>query len=128
MSKANFDIVVFNEHIGDKEEVLEAQWYPFVGGKTTVKRFNIPGVPKGLGYIMLQVYDVQSMDHKIFINGENLSGVDIIRTRERRWQDVTDIIPEGLLKKGENTIHIECSDTGDNILIGAAMIHWKEHD
>ena len=128
MSKADFDVIIFNEHIGDREEVLEAMWYPFVGDQTGIRSFNVPGVPKGLGYIILQVFDVQSMDHKIFINGENLSGVDIIKTRESRWQDVTDVIPEGILKQGKNTIQIKCSDSGDNILIGAAMIHWKERD
>ncbi len=128
MPKANFEIVIINEQIGEKEGVLEAHWYPFVGDQTSVKSFDIPGVPTGLGYIIIQVFDVQNMGHKIIINGEDLPGEDIIRTSANRWQDVTDIIPARLLKKGNNTIKIRCAESGDNIMLGAAMIHWKEED
>jgi hypothetical protein len=128
MPKANFEIIVFNEQIGGKEALLEANWYPFVGNQTSMKNFDIPGDPTGLGYIILQVFDVQNMGHKIIINGEDLPGEDIIRTSANRWQDVTDIIPPGLLKQGNNTIQIRSVGSVDNILVGAAMINWKEDD
>ncbi|UCF07514.1 MAG: hypothetical protein JSW28_07650 [Thermoplasmata archaeon] len=125
MPRANFEIVIFNEQIGEKEGVLDALWYEFVGSQTSIKHFQVPGVPTGLAYIMIQVFDVQNKGHRIIINGEDLPGEDIIRTKANRWQDVTDIIPAGVLQQGDNTIRIKAS-SGDNILIGAAMIHWKE--
>lgn len=128
MPKANFDIVIFNEQIGGKKEEIKAPFYSLTGDQTTQKNFNVPGVPTGHGYIILQVYDVQNKGHKIIINGKDLPGEDIIRTRENEWQDVTDVIPEGTLVQGNNTIQIKGASSDDNIMIGAVMINWKERD
>jgi hypothetical protein len=67
MAKANFDIVIFNEQIGGKEGSFKAPFYQFVGDQTTQKNFNIPGVPTGHGYIILQVYDVQNKGEKTYL-------------------------------------------------------------
>ncbi|UCE36522.1 MAG: hypothetical protein JSW00_13520 [Thermoplasmata archaeon] len=128
MTIANFDIIIFNEQIGDEEGEIDVPWYVYVGDQTTKRTFNIPGVPTGNGYIIVQVYDVQNKGHKIIINGEDLPGEDIIRTRENQWQDVTDVIPEGILRQGRNTIQIVGAKSGDNIMIGAVIINWKEFD
>jgi len=126
MATADFVIVQFNEHLGDDSGDLKAPDFTFVHNLTTLKHFNVPGVPTGPGYLIIQVADVQSKGHQILINGTDLPGTDIERTLENRWGESMDVIPEGNLQRGDNTIQIRRAGGGDNILIGNVMIHWKQ--
>lgn len=49
-----------------------------------------------------------------------------MRTVADQWQDVTDVIPEGILHPGTNTIQVRRASGGDNILVGSVVVHWKE--
>ena len=126
MATADFAIVQFNEHLGDDPGDLNVPEFEFVGNQTSLKHFSIPGEPTAAGYILIQAGDVQNKGHKILVNGIDLPGTDINRTREARWQDTFDVIPAGILSQGNNTIQIQRAGGGDNILIGYVMIHWKQ--
>lgn len=128
MPKASFAVVVFNEHLGDNAGDLPAPAFTFVGNQTSVKNFNVPGVPTDTAYLIIQVFDVQNMGHRIQINGADLPGVDIVRTRAHEWQDVLDVVPAGVLRQGNNTAQIRRASGGDNILVASAVIQWKEQD
>ena len=123
---ANFMVLTFDQHLGDDVSDLDAPGFAFVGNQTSVLNFNIAGVPIGAGYLIIQTLDVQNQGHRIVINGADLPGQDLVRTQENRWQDVMDAIPEGILRQGNNTIQIFRASGGDNILIGKAVLHWKE--
>ena len=127
MPKANFSVVVFNEHLGDDAGAFTPA-FTFVGNQTSEKNFNVPGVPTDDGYLIIQVFDVQNQGHRIQINGRDLPNVDIVRTRENEWQDVMDTFPAGVLRQGNNRIRILRASGGDDIIVGAAVIHWKEQD
>lgn len=126
MATADFAIVKFNEHLGDDPGDLNAPAFTFVHNLTTLKHFDVPGVPTGPGYLIMQTVDVQSLFHEILINNTELPGVDIIPTAENQYGVDMDVIPERRLQRGDNTIQIRRAKGGDNILIGNVMIHWKQ--
>lgn len=128
MPKANFEIIKFSEHLGNNAGDIDAPWAAFVGNQTTQKQFQVPGKPIGAAYLVLQVYDVQNLGHRIVVNGKDLPGFDIARTTANRWQIFMDIIPSGFLKQGGNSIQIFRAGGGDNILIGSVVVNWKEAD
>ena len=83
--RADFEIISFQKHLGDKAGDLNTS-AKFVGGQTTEKKFNIGKKPSGPGYITLQLYDVHSSGHHIIINGRDLPGMDIPRQgTSERW-------------------------------------------
>ena len=123
---ANFAVVNFNEHLGNSVDDLNAPGFTFTGNQTSARNFNISGAPIGTGYLIVQTLDVQNEGHRILINGGDLPGQDLVRTQVNRWQDVMDTIPEGFLRQGNNSIQIIRASGGDNILIGAMVIHWQE--
>ena len=127
MSKSNFVTINFSVHLGDDiSDLPEAAAFTFVGNQTSIKSFEIDRDPIDEGYLIVQVYDVQNTGHRILINGTNLPDQDIVRTTARRWQDVMDVIPSGILRRGTNTLQIQRAGGGDNILIGSVVIHWRE--
>ena len=128
MPKVNFSVVVFNEHLGDDAGTFNVPGITFVGNQTSIKNFSVPGVPTDVGYLIIQVFDVQNQGHRIQVNGRDLPSADIVRTRENEWQDVMDLIPAGFLRQGDNRIRIQRASGGDDIVVGAAVIHWKEQD
>ena len=123
---ANFTVVAFDEHLGDNVADLNAPGFTSTGNQTSVRNFNVAGVPTGTGYLIIQTLDVQNKGHRILINEADLPGQDLVRTRANRWQDVMDIIPEGFLRQGNNTIQVRRASGGDNILIGKVAINWQE--
>lgn len=125
MLTADFVIVKFNEHLGDKPGDLKAPSFNFVGNQSSLKNFTIPGVPAGDGYLFIQAADVQKKGHKILINGTDLPGTDIDKTGGGKWRDVMDVIPSGVLHKGNNTIKIQGASGGDNFLIANVVVHWR---
>ena len=124
--RANFAVVTFLAHLGNVESDLDAaDIYTFVGNQTPVKDFRIERKPVGKGYITLQLCNVHSPDHRIKINGQDLSAKDLPLNAEH-WFAWFDIIDAGILKQGDNTIQIVQASRGDNFLIGSAIINWRE--
>lgn len=127
MAKANFAVVRFDEHLGDDvADIPGAGLYTFVGNQTTAKQFEIGREPVGDGYLIIQVYDVQSTGHRIQVNGTDLPGQDIVPTDTFRWESWVDIVSAGILQKGTNTIRVLRASGGDNIIIASIFIHWRE--
>jgi hypothetical protein len=126
MAHADFAVITFNEHLGDNESDLGSSWGTFVGNATTVRNFTVDGVPTGLGYLLIQTFDVQSQNHRIKINGKDLGGADIFpHPVENKWQTWMDGIESGVLKSGNNTIQIVRAPGGDNFLIANVTINWR---
>jgi hypothetical protein len=123
---SSFAVISFDEHLGDNVADHTAPGFTFTGNQTSVRNFNISGIPVGTGYLIVQTFDVQNKGHRILVNGADLPGQDLVRTSKNRWQDVMDIIPEGFLRQGNNTIQILRASGGDNILIGKVAINWLE--
>ena len=129
MARADFRAITFNEHLGDQAGDINAPWAPFMGNQTSVKTFNVDGVPTGEAYVLLQVYDVHSSGHKILVNGTDLAGFDIPQhPAEDRWQTWMDVMESGLLKQGANTIQITRQSGGDNFIVGNVTVNWREQD
>jgi hypothetical protein len=125
MPKGNFAVVIFNEHLGEPQEWWPAG-YTAVGNKTSIKKFKVPGLPVDTGYLITKVYDVQSTDHRIMINGINVAAIDA--TQSLSWQDGVDVIPMGILKHGDNTVQIIKANGEASLRVKHMIIHWKEVD
>ena len=123
-SCSNFVVITFWEHLGNKRGDLStsATW---VGDQTTIRNFNIEGVPEGDGYVLIQAYNIHDPTHRVLINGQNLGGRDI--PKDTSWQTWMDRIEPGKLRQGNNTIQIvRDTSTGDNFIIKSVAIHWTE--
>jgi len=124
--RADYRLVMFHEHLGDKAKDIKVSWAPFVGNQTTVRNFYIDGVPTGEAFLILQVYDIHSSGHKILINGTDLGGFDIPKA-PGVWQIWMDRIDTTKLKQGNNSIQIvRDANTGDNFIVGSVLIQWRE--
>lgn len=128
MIRADFAIVHFMEHLGDKEGDLKVPGATWVGDKTGVRNFYIAGIPTGEGYLIGQFFDVHSPRHRIVINGNDLPGVDIA-TDIGHWQTWMDVINKGILRQGNNTLQVvRDTTTADNFVVGSIVVHWREYD
>jgi hypothetical protein len=126
MARADFAVIMLNEHLGDNAGDLLVPWATFVGDATTVKNFTVDGTPTGTGYLLIQTYDVQSESHRIVINGKELADTDIrSHPAENTWQTWMDVIEPGVLKTGNNTIQIRRAPGGDNFVISHVAINWR---
>jgi hypothetical protein len=127
--RADFEIVRFYEHLGNKKEDLtesergSTEWQ---GDKTTKKEFEIDGAPTEDSYIILGLYNVDSWGHKVLING--VEACSITPGPKKNWQTQMLTFKGGAkLKKGTNTIQlVRDTSTGDNFLVDRAVIHWRE--
>ncbi|MBW7988880.1 MAG: hypothetical protein FVQ84_02505 [Planctomycetes bacterium] len=130
MARSNFTLIAFTEHLGDNISDINAPSYDFKGNASSIKKFDINRTPIGEGYLILKAFDVNQVNHRIIINGTDLPGVDIgIKpvSKANLFVDTFDSIPEGILRKGENTVQIRlASGSKDNFVISMMIIHWKE--
>lgn len=128
MTRSSFEVIGFDEHLGDVASDLNAPGFRFTGDQTTERVFEISGDPKGAGYVILQLFDVENRGHKLFVNGKELPGVGIVTTGPQRWQDTMEVIPDGMLRRGGNRLQLRRAPGGDNLLVGKAVVHWKEEE
>lgn len=128
MSRADFRIVLFFEHLGNREGDLETD-FPFVGNQTSIKTFDVGGTPAGEGYVLLQTYDVDTYRHSLIINGLETGYVHLLaQVGAAHWHTAMFTFPKELLHTGENTMQILRASGGDNFLVGPAAVHWREED
>jgi hypothetical protein len=120
MTRADFAIVSFQEHLGDGKEEAVFEGLAFVGVRSSEKEFAIEGVPFGRGYIALQLAFVEEPRPEVFLNGE--------RVGASSYQHGVTIFGENLLKRGTNTIQIGRADGGDDFAIHDVVIHWREKE
>lgn len=126
MQRADYLVVRFNEHLGDDRQDLRTR-FPFVGERSTAKRFRLAKKPVGDGYVIVQAAGVEGLGSRILINGRNLPGVDLIPTGRARALDVVDVIPEDYFAAGDNTIQFR-AQRGDNFVVHNVIVHWRESD
>jgi hypothetical protein len=129
MARARFWVLGFVEHLGNRESDLPSPQFNFVGDQSTVKHFRIDGEPSpdGLGYLLMQVYHVQNLSHRILINDVDLVGNDIIPTSPvGHWHLWMDVFGAEVLEQGVNTIQVVRAPGGDNFYVGNITVHWEE--
>ena len=122
--RADFEIINFSSHLGDKKSDIKAPWATFHGDVSPVKNFFIGQRPVGAGYLLVQAYNVNNENHRILVNGIELGGFDI--PTESGWQTWMDVIQVGVLKQGNNTIQIKRTTGGDNFIVANVTVHWRE--
>ncbi|MCD4847667.1 MAG: hypothetical protein K8R76_05710 [Candidatus Aegiribacteria sp.] len=129
MWMSDFDVIVFNEHLGDNIGDINTP-FPFRGDLSSEKTFFIPYEPRGSGYLTMQVYDVQYQNHKVFLNNSSfLCGYGthefMNKTGRNRWRVTMQKLNHTSLKMGDNTIQIQRASGSDNILIGTIVVNWR---
>lgn len=123
--RSDFKVLVFNEHLGDKESDLDKPGYAWKHNSTSTLDWGM-AAPVERGYLLIQTYDVGNSNHRIIINGIDLEGFDIPKQREYRWNTWMDIVEEGVMQGGTNSIRIARAEGGDNFVVGTVAIHWRE--
>ncbi len=142
--RANYVIIAFDEHLGDNENDLPLERfkrssrgfiyddYAFVGNQSTVRTFTIDSLPRGGGYLTIQLLDVHDKGHRLEINGTELGKECIMRTdpfsgHTLEWKSWTTDFKTRILRAGENTVQIFKGDgSTDNFVVGTIVINWRE--
>jgi len=125
---ANFENIIFNEHLGDNEnDLVTFGGMTFVGDQSKLANFTIEGTPSGNGYLLLYLWSVQDLHHKIELNSINISNAAEFPHQLGSEKNAIWIIPidENVLKKGNNTLQIKRSGN-DNFHVYSAIVNWKE--
>ncbi len=128
--RADFAIITFNEHLGNKKEDLKIPHNVnpiWVGDQTTIKEFYIEGNPVfGHAYLQIMVYEVHFPGHKVLINGTELPFYDLPPCKGQWLNSIAPIGVE-LRKNSINTIQIIRNPVHqDNFIIGHVVVHWRE--
>lgn len=97
------------------------------------RTFQIDGTPEGVGYLLIQQFDVEVGSHRILINDQDLSGFDLTAmppgNPDRVWITWMDGIRPGLLRQGTNRITIRRSTGTDEFFrVANIAVHWRERD
>jgi hypothetical protein len=75
VARARFAVLTFSEHLGNRESDLPDPVFPFVGDASTVREFYVHREPiDSFGYLLMQVYHVQNLLHRVRINDVDLRG------------------------------------------------------
>lgn len=137
-SHANHFALKINKHFGDREGDIgdiSSSEFQFVGDRFQTS-FVIDGQPNGVGYFLIQTYDVNRISnhesgHKLLINGKSVDGFNrglaFAPQSPQTWNTWMDII-EGstTLKQGANTLEFRRASGPDNFLVGMMTVNWQE--
>jgi hypothetical protein len=139
--RANHFALKLNKHFGDKPGDLTGispSEFEFVGDQFQTT-FVVEGEPTGVGYFLIQTFDVNAngtpheSGHQLLINGKTVDGFNkglaLAPQTPQTWNTWMDVI-EGstTLQKGANTIKVQRALGGDNFLVGFMTINWLESD
>ena len=142
--RANYEIIAFDEHLGDNESDLPLDLairsssafifdtYTFVGSQSSLRTFNIDSLPRGGGYLTIQLLHVHKKGHRMEINGvelgkETIMGTDVRSGSAYRWHIWTTDFKTRILKQGSNNVRIfKADNSSDNFLVGTLVINWRE--
>lgn len=97
-----------------------------------VVSFEIAGEPRGQGYMLLDVEDIQSHspDWVAHLNGHDLLIKEFQPAGSGRRQTVFQVIPEGMLRQGENQLGFSRSfgnvESTDSFHLFRAVVHWRQ--
>lgn len=128
-TRGDFVVLHFMRHLAVAESGLAAPFakaFPFAG-RTAEKEFHVDETPTGPGYVTLQFFDFVPSKHLVRINGRELPQWDVPEQKlDSTWFTWTEVIPQGFLQKGRNTITIRCTDEKDRFLVRDVIVHWHE--
>lgn len=138
-TQSDFVIIPFNQHIGNDPNAFPAylETRPeYSGLRSEEKPFQVNGPNQltGDAYLLINTFGVQLATHRITINGRDLPGVDIqpsVATdpslNKYSFNTNMDLIPDGWLNLGLNTIQVHASDyhSFDDFVVLEAVIHWR---
>ena len=128
MLRANFEVITFDEHLGDDVGDFPPLLTTFVGDQTTLRNFSIDQTPVGQGYLTIQTFGVNDFAHTIEINGTELAGhPDLIaHGGTHTFGSWTRPIGLSVLRAGNNTIRIVRASGGDNFHVFSVVVNWRE--
>ena len=128
-TRGDFVVMHVMQHLADAHIELApaiARDFPNAG-RTCAKEFLVDELPVGPGYLTMQVYDFEPSKHRVLINGQPLPLAELPEsTLVKTWFCWTEVIPEGLLVRGGNTLGIECSTDKESFLVRDVILHWHE--
>jgi hypothetical protein len=130
MSKiANFENLIFNEHLGDNRGDLPSFGTNFVGDTSRLASFNIEHSPVDMGYILMSLWGVEKNSHKVELNGINLFASGNFAYQIGRHTTSNWVIPfnSNILRQGNNSLQLlRDTNGGDNFHLYTAIVNWKE--
>ncbi len=126
--RANFTTIYVREHLGDdKNDIPNDLGFGFVGDQSTVFNFTIEQEPIGRGYFIISAFDVQKKWHRFEINGNPFRSAGLFpEGKENKWVTNFAIIPNNILRQGNNTFQVIREPGGDNFLVEDIVINWHE--
>ncbi len=126
--RADFTTIYVREHLGDnKNDISNDLGFEFVGDQSTVFNFTIEQEPIGRGYFIISAYDVQHKWHRFEINGNPFRSAGLFpEGKANKWVTNFAIIPENILRQGNNTFQVIRESGGDNFLVEDIVINWHE--
>lgn len=126
--RANFTTISVREHLGDnKSDISNDLGFEFVGDQSTIFNFAIEQKPIGRGYFIINAFDVQKKWHRFEINGNPFRSAGLFpEGKANNWVTNFAIIPENILKQGNNTFQVIREPGGDNFLVNDIVINWHE--
>ena len=130
MSKtANFENIIFNEHLGNNRGDLPSFGTDFVGDTSRLANFNIEHPPIDDGYGLISLWGVNKNSHKVELNGIDLLASGSFAYQVGSHKTSNWLIPfnSNILRQGNNSLQMlrDTSD-GDNFHIYTAIVNWKE--
>lgn len=118
MTRANFTLVAFHEHLGDAEDAGLFQHATFAGEATSVREFEVEGVPVHMGYLVVQLARRERAYFDVLINGQAV---------ERGDSAPEMVVFDGRrLKRGTNTLQLRRVVGSDDFAVHGVAIHWRE--
>jgi hypothetical protein len=122
MPRADLAIVSFHEHLGTEDVSFAGT--ARVGDLSSEQEFVVDGVPFGRGYLVMQLAFAQEANPAVLINGTRVDGEAAAHAVATGMV----VFPDGVLKRGPNTIQIQRIDGGEDFAIYDVVIHWREKE
>lgn len=121
MARGDFNYIPVNHTFTENDPVFERK-FPVETGKLQVVDD---------GYLLITARSVDASNHRIRINGTELSGFDIPLPpgNSNAWFTYMDRIQPGVLKPGTNTLQIiraKEPDNEPNFVVKDVVVHWRE--
>ncbi len=128
-TKANFETIIFNEHLGDDSGDLPAFSTTFVGDQTSIANFNIERTPVEKGYLLIHLWDNEKQTLMVEINGTNVFQGEYIAHQHGSHKASIFLLPvnANIMRQGNNTLQVKRDPNGsDNFHIYTVIVNWKE--
>jgi hypothetical protein len=121
--RTDFKIITVNEFLGNNPSEINTD-FPFVGRQSSLKTFQISGVPVDDAYLLLTHSPIGYAGNIIKINNRDLPWIDIFASSEDSTHLKT--IPPGYLVRGVNTLQVFLN--GPGFILFYLVVHWREQE